>query len=82
MQGVAEKLCEQDPQCVKFNDHQFFCDRHKRGAHVHKVVCRATWVRRTEDGERVVCRAPVTLTVGRKGGATNPKAKTGEPVCT
>lgn len=78
---VAKKLCEGDLQCVKFNDDQFFCDRRKRGSHVHRVICTATWVRRTEDGERVVCRAKVVLRIRQGDDPTQPRVKIREPVC-
>lgn len=81
MRKVAKKLCEDDPQCVKFNDSQFFCDRHKRGSHVHKVVCTATTVRRTETGERVVCKTEVTLTTRRGQNPTDPTVTIGETKC-
>lgn len=81
MRDVAKMLCEDDPQCVKFNDDQFFCDRRKRDSHVHRVICTATWVRRTEDGERVVCRAKVVLRIRQGDDPTQPGVKIGEPVC-
>ncbi|MDQ3758556.1 MAG: hypothetical protein M3331_01230 [Actinomycetota bacterium] len=62
---VSEGLCSQREGCVKYEAR--YCDR----ASNHKLACIASMVVRQDDGERVVCRTRVVVTLPSDGRKLN-----------
>jgi hypothetical protein len=61
---VAKQLCEDDKYCVAGTETARYCDKSTD----HKARCIAFYTRRKPDGDRQVCRTPVTVKLSHESG--------------
>jgi hypothetical protein len=61
---VAKALCEDDRYCVEDSWTGRYCDKSTD----HKARCIAFYTRRKPDGDRQVCRTPLTVKLSHESG--------------
>jgi uncharacterized membrane protein len=61
---VAKQLCKDDKYCVAGTETARYCDKSTD----HKARCIAFYSRRKPDGDRQVCRTPVTVKLSHESG--------------
>jgi hypothetical protein len=61
---VAKRLCKDDRYCVEDSWTGRYCDKSTD----HKARCIAFYTRRKPDGDRQVCRTPVTVKLSHESG--------------
>jgi hypothetical protein len=61
---VAKQLCNEDKYCVPGSETARYCDKSTD----HKAKCVAFYTKRKPDGDRQVCRTPVTVKLSHASG--------------